>query len=175
MLLVLTALGTEAVYVFLQRMPGTRWQQAVSAVLALAVVLSQIYSFLLIRDWADDRLVIYREVGTWLQQNTAPEASVGTLEVGIIGFYSERRMIGFAGLIQPEVAQIFSPARGYDYSAWWAFHQFQPTYLVLQENVFPRLEQDPSFLAMCHRLRVFDDPAYTYSLVVYECAYDEDA
>ena len=47
------------------------------------------------------RLKIYSALGKWLDANLPPEASVGALEVGIIGYYSHRSMVDFAGLIQP--------------------------------------------------------------------------
>jgi hypothetical protein len=172
-LVVLLALGVEAIYVFLRRLPGTYWQSAVAALLVGAVILLQVLSFLSIKDRVDSRLEIYRDVGIWLHQNTEPDASIEALEVGIIGYYSERRMIDIAGLIQPEVARHLAAGGGYDYTAWWAFHHFRPTHLVLQDKLFQRLEHDPVFQEQCQRIRVFTDPAYTYPLVVYACVVEE--
>jgi hypothetical protein len=169
MLVVLTALGVEAFYMLLQRLPARRWQQGLSAMLVGAVILSQGYNFVPLKDLKDDRMAIYREVGTWLQQHTPPDARVGTIEVGIIGYYSRRHMIDFAGLLQPDVAQLFSSTQGYNYAARWAFQHFHPTYLVLQDQLFATLEQDPTFIQRCQRIRVFHEPAYRYPLVVYQC------
>ena len=44
-------------------------------------------------------MAMYGVVGDWLQDHTPPHATVGTLEVGIIGYYSQRSMVDFAGLI----------------------------------------------------------------------------
>ena len=57
----------------------------------------------------DQRLSIYPRVGEWLRTHTGPNATVGTLEVGMVGFYSQRPMIDFAGLIQPETALQLGP------------------------------------------------------------------
>ncbi len=93
--------------------------------------------------WANDdpRLTLYRSIGRWLQTNTRPDASVGTLEVGIIGYYAQRRMIDFAGLIQPQTALHLTRNTTYEDAALWAVDSYRPDYLVLQEGMFSRLEQ----------------------------------
>jgi len=159
-LVVLIALGVEAVAVFLRRLPGKYWQPAVATLLVAFVIVLQVWGFLSIKDRVDSRLAIYRDAGIWLQQNTEPDAVIEALEVGIIGYYSERRIVDIAGLIQPEIAQRFSAGGGYDYTAWWAFHHFRPTHLVLQDKLFQRLEQDPTFQEQCQRVQVFTDPVY---------------
>jgi hypothetical protein len=79
--------------------------------------------------------------GEWMRDRTPPHASVGTLEVGIIGFYSQRRMIDFAGLIQPQVSNQLTAQTTYEDAALWAVEPYRPGYLVLHNNLFPRLEQ----------------------------------
>ncbi len=94
----------------------------------------------------DQRLGIYRVVGVWLRADAPPDASIGTLEVGIIGYYAERRMIDFAGLLQPDTAHQLTPTTTYEDAAIWAFERYQPDYLALQQGIFPRLEQDQGVL-----------------------------
>jgi hypothetical protein len=74
-------------------------------------------------------LEIYAEAGRWLDANTPPSASVGATEVGIIGFHSKRRMIDFAGLIQPEVAE--HAAR---LDNLWVIEEYRPDYIVEREK-----------------------------------------
>jgi hypothetical protein len=97
--------------------------------------------------WAGDipaqtsRLDIYRAVGQWLDANLPPDASVGALEVGIIGYFAHRPMVDFAGLIQPEVAGQLNNGATYDDAALFAAYKYQPDFLVLQEGYFPKLDQ----------------------------------
>jgi len=91
---------------------------------------------------ADKRVGIYRAVGEWLNANTPPGESVGALEVGIIGYYSHRPMIDFAGLIQPEVAQVFGRETTYDDAAIAAFRKFHPAYIAQIENALPALQAE---------------------------------
>ncbi|MDY6877302.1 MAG: hypothetical protein SWK90_14010 [Chloroflexota bacterium] len=72
------------------------------------------------------KTAIYRRVGEWLAANTSPEATVGVLEVGVIGYYSDRRIVDFLGLLQPAVAQAL--ARG---DIFWAVPAYAPDYLAL--------------------------------------------
>ena len=69
---------------------------------------------------------LYRQVGEWLRNNTPPTASVGVMEVGVIGFYAERRMIDYLGLLQPEVAAALGRR-----DIFWSIPHLLPDYLVL--------------------------------------------
>ena len=44
----------------------------------------------------------YQRAAEWLAQNTRADASVDALEVGIIGYFDERRTIDFVGLVDPQ-------------------------------------------------------------------------
>jgi hypothetical protein len=43
----------------------------------------------------------YTSVGQWLETNTPPDSSVALIEVGIIGFYSDRTVVDTMGLVSP--------------------------------------------------------------------------
>ncbi len=79
----------------------------------------------------DTRLPLYREAGLWISENTPGEASVGALEVGIIGYYAQRQMIDFAGLIQPAIAQQLSSSATYEDAAIWAIQAYEPTFILI--------------------------------------------
>jgi len=114
----------------------------------------------------------YRAAGEWLRANTPPEAKVGTLEVGIIGYYARRPKIDFAGLIQPEVAKQLRLTSTYEDSARWAIRVYQPEYLVLGPTWFPNLMND-SLLLACSTQKTFPGGEYGYSgeIIVYQCAW----
>jgi hypothetical protein len=83
---------------------------------------------------ANPQLDLYREIGQWLEAYTPEDASVGVLEVGIIGYYAQRPMVDFAGLIQPEVARQLTPESTYEESVKWAVQTYQPDYVVLHRT-----------------------------------------
>ncbi|MBN1964989.1 MAG: hypothetical protein JW910_10095, partial [Anaerolineae bacterium] len=110
---------------------------------------------------------VYREAGEWLRDNTPPEATVGVAEVGQVGFYAERTMTDYLGLLQPEVADAL--ARG-DVYAWLpaqlpdylVFQRFRGRPLVLYNRT---LDADAWFLASYQPVVEFDDPRYAYGPV----------
>jgi len=116
----------------------------------------------------DPRAQIYRDVGLWLAENTPPKSSVGTLEVGIIGYYARRRMVDFAGLIQPDVALQMRYETTYEDTALWAVRQYHPDFLVLNPTWFPRLMAQ-WVNPFCEPLQRFTRPEYPGELVVYRC------
>lgn len=44
----------------------------------------------------------YSRIGRWLADNSAPSASVGVADVGIVSYYAERRTVDLFGLVTPE-------------------------------------------------------------------------
>lgn len=118
----------------------------------------------------DNRYEIYRVSGEWLRENTNPTDKIGALEVGIIGYYSERTMVDFAGLIQPKVAERLNPDSTYEDAALWAVETYQPDYIVLQEGLFTVLEQ--SYLSkFCNPIQKFigEQFQYPWNLEIYYC------
>ncbi len=118
----------------------------------------------------DARYPLYRDAGLWLEENTPCEASVGALEVGIIGYYARRPMVDFAGLIQPEVAAQLSAQTTYEDAALWAVAQYHPAYLALFSGIFPDLEQG-FVTGNCQPVKVFSASDYQQpqDLVIYDC------
>jgi hypothetical protein len=91
------------------------------------------------RVYEDKRIPAYFQVGNWLRYNTPEGASVGAVEVGAIGYYSHRPMVDFAGLIQPDVARQLSRDTTYEDAAIYAAENYHPDYMVLTNELFPRL------------------------------------
>ncbi|MCO6450696.1 MAG: hypothetical protein J5I90_07880 [Caldilineales bacterium] len=109
----------------------------------------------------------YRQAGVWLAANTPPDASVGVTEVGVMGFFSQRPMVDFLGLIQPDAAAALG--RG---DPLWTLYTYQPDYLALIAanplyNVDPR--GDDWFQAAYEPVHRIDDPRFWGSPVtIYE-------
>jgi hypothetical protein len=115
----------------------------------------------------DPRLETYRQVGQWLAAHTPAQASVGALEVGIIGYYARRPMIDFAGLLQPDVARQLTATGTYDGSAAWTIQQYRPDYVVLQQPAFSRVTTSDWFRAAYAPVRDFGN-GETLWLTLYE-------
>jgi hypothetical protein len=101
---------------------------------------------------------VYQQAGLWLRDHTPADAVVGVTEVGIIGYYAERTMVDFLGLLEPEVAQALG--RG---DLYWALLRYQPDYLALTA-ISPLyaydLRADPWFQVAYAPLQTFSDPRF---------------
>jgi hypothetical protein len=139
-------------------------------VMVLLIASAQAFSAILQFQRTDPRYAIYRDLGLWLHQHTSPDALVGALEVGVIGYYSGRPMVDFAGLIQPEVAAYLGRDRTYQDSASFAINHFQPNYLILNSGSFQSLENS-SALKYCRVVKRFQGKDYGYGsdVHVYAC------
>ncbi len=164
----LVGLGVEAMARLLDRLKQRQITIVSIAGLLLVLLLAEGLDLRRAVQQPDTRLGIYRRVGEWLDLHTAPDAMVGTLEVGIIGFYSQRTMIDFAGLIQPETALQLGPTTSYEDAAIWAIERFRPQYLVILRGGFARLVRDP-VMATCSQLMSFSDATYPGLIDVYHC------
>lgn len=138
--------------------------------ITLFVFVCQAQSVWFVQERGDLRYESYRAVGEWLRENTSATSKVGTLEVGIIGYYSERPMIDFAGLIQPEVAPQLANQDSYEGAARWAIDRYRPEYVVLREDVFPTLEAE-YLTQYCRRVFTLpaDWPRYPWEMRIYQC------
>jgi len=143
--IVLVAAGLDQILLFREKISP---RLASIVTLIVFITLFAVLSFSQLRNaWRarslqDQRIPIYTQAGEWLRQNTAPDATVGTLEVGAIGYYSQRFMVDFAGLIQPDVARQLTANTTYEDAALYAVDTYQPDYIVLFQDTFPRLQAE---------------------------------
>lgn len=71
----------------------------------------------------------YKSIGEWLRMETPLDASAGMMEIGIVGYVSQRPVVDFLGLLDTDIADALT--RG-DIS--WALYAQQPDYLVLGDH-----------------------------------------
>lgn len=121
----------------------------------------------------DRRIPIYRQVGLWLKAYTPADAKVGALEVGVIGFYSQRFMIDFAGLVEPDVAAYMTKSTTYEDTARYAIAQYQPDYVVLHQGVFQNLENE--LMINCQKEKIFKGKNFDvdYNMIILQCNWNK--
>jgi hypothetical protein len=153
---VLVAEGTIALSRLLLRIKLPRTLQMGLVGLLLVVLLApQLTGTARIGWQPDPRLEINREIGQWLEVHTPSQATIGALEVGIIGYYAQRPMIDFSGLVQPNVARQFGPSTTYQDSATWAIQTYWPDYVVLHQGAFSSVIESDWFRAAYLPVRDF--------------------
>lgn len=169
-------LGLDGIRGMFQALPGeykeggTKFGGAGGAVLIAVFLLANLGGLSSMPAKADVRYPIYRAAGDWLRENTDEDASVGALEVGIIGYFAQRKMVDFAGLIQPDVAESMEAEDTYEDAALFALSRYSPDYLVVHEGYFPALEEAAHQLG-CGSASVLKGEPFGYptDLKIYEC------
>jgi len=80
-----------------------RWASwAIISLLTLACLWPQGWIFWQFSEGINSiRVDSYRKVSAWLAQNTPPDSSVALLEVGAVGFYTDRYVVDMMGLVTP--------------------------------------------------------------------------
>ena len=112
---------------------------------------------------------LYRTTGLWLREHTPPSAQIGVAEIGQLGYWSERPMVDYLGLLQPNIADALARRDVY----WWLPHTL-PDYLILSgtegETLYSySLEGDLWFHSTYRQITRFADPRYLRSpLVIYQ-------
>jgi len=174
--IIAAGLGADTIHAFLvHRFPRLRPHiNLFSFALIIMILFLQFEHLLHLSKHPDKRVKIYQAVGEWVHSNTENNEWVGTLEVGIIGFYSNRPMIDFAGIIQPEIARHLTPNATYEDSAIWATQTYRPDYLILNPAWFPQLMEN--FVSpYCQAQKNFQGESYGYigNLTIYQCDWTE--
>ncbi|MEW6606646.1 MAG: hypothetical protein AB1414_04205 [bacterium] len=72
----------------------------------------------------------YREVGLWLKENTPQNASVAAVEIGIVGYYSQRRIVDICGLVMPKDIAYYLMKQDMRY---W-FYKYKPDYIIFHDK-----------------------------------------
>ena len=112
----------------------------------------------------------YWSIGEWLNKNSQVSDRIGTLEVGIIGYFADRPIVDFAGLIQPEVAKQMRADSTYEDTARWAINNYHPAYIALNPAGFPHLVED-YVKNQCYPVQYFnaEDFQSDRDMVIYHC------
>lgn len=178
-LILLAALGADRLYGWLRNRPSLTAGRAALAGVILLTLAAQGASFARIQacfatgcgidpllpmvDWD-----AYEETGRWLAANTSPDATAGMVEIGQIGYFSERHVEDYLGLVDPSASEML--ARGDRYS-WFA--SYAPDTLVLHRPSDEPiaiysflLELDPWFQASYAPVHRVDDPRYAHGEVI---------
>jgi hypothetical protein len=152
---------------------NTRWTSYipnfVAAALLIPLAAAQLVDLWKLGQKPDPKGPIYKTSGEWLRANTPTGTLVGSLEAGIIGYYSERPMVDFAGLIEPEVARQMLPGATYDGVADWTMQEYAPRYTVMVAGDLQNLKE--GYLEKnCHVVQHFLDINYdSLAVNIYAC------
>jgi hypothetical protein len=172
--LIAVGMGVTAIWRYLkQSFPNMRLHfQAIGLISLVAIAFLAYKDLVSLSEQPDNRFQIYRAVGEWLESHSEVDGRVGALEVGIIGFYSNRYMVDFAGIIQPPIAERLQTNSTYEDSARWGINNYLPEILVLDPSWFPALMKEV-VTPQCEGIYNFEGDTYSYSgnLMIYQCTW----
>ncbi|MCI0604556.1 hypothetical protein L0156_16335 [bacterium] len=69
--------------------------------------------------------VMYEKAGKWFRMNTLENASIGYLEIGLLGYYSHRRIVDPLGLLDPAI-----PPHLIKGDFGWAYRKYRPDFIL---------------------------------------------
>ena len=95
----------------------------------------------------------YEQVAAWLREHTGPASETAALEMGRLGYYGQRPMFDFVGLVKPPVVEHLRRKE-----LIWSVKTYRPGYVIAIPPDRWLLE-DPWFRATYLPLRSFRDPA----------------
>lgn len=102
------------------------------AVVALVVAVGSVFSLMNIVDvFAQPRHEDYTRIGKWLNLHTPRNASVAAVEIGALGWYSERPIIDILGLVNDYNAEYVAKRDLYS----WLYH-YQPDYVLCHQPLW---------------------------------------
>jgi hypothetical protein len=74
-------------------------------------------------------ILAYRDIGLWLAQNTPADSRIACVEIGTIGWYSNRPIIDVIGLVSPHNARLLGER---DFTGWLRYHD--PDYVLVRAS-----------------------------------------
>lgn len=109
---------------------------------------------------------IYAKTGKWLAEHTPPTASVAYLEIGQIGYYSNRKIMDVLGLVTPGAAK--RVAKG---DFLWVYLAYQPDYIIYNDIFEPWIgfvREQPWFQEAYREIEQIEQPGYPAPLIIYQ-------
>jgi hypothetical protein len=140
----LTAEGIDAAADFAAKRLGSRARNVVLAALTLLCLIPSAGWLINSKRTAiSDYAATYMQVGAWLQTNTPPDSSVAMIEIGMIGFYSDRTVVDTMGLVSPEM---IGHLEGWLQTLQFALNYYWPDYVVaLERTAWEGIVNEPWF------------------------------
>ena len=115
---------------------------ASGAAILILILLATLYpiSAVIVRQNPNWKAQVYPDTGRWIDQNTSASASLATIDIGHLGYWSGRPIIDIVGLAQPDVAAHI--AQG-DFG--YAIRHYQPEMVLIGYTWLPEIQTTPWF------------------------------
>ncbi len=100
---------------------------------------TQIQMFILLQKEAPHKE--YEMIGEWIKVNTPADSKIAAVEIGHLGWYSDRYIIDILGLVNPMNAEFIGQRK---FSKW--FDYYKPDYVVVHDPYWPHEQGIPELM-----------------------------
>jgi hypothetical protein len=167
--LILAGLGAQLLFDLINQ-HGKRYETGLLITLAAVLCVPLLTALNHIRQKASEPIPLeyrlYINTALWLRQHTPPTATVGYFEIGYLGYFSERRLIDPAGLVNPGVAS--QVAQG---NFKWSYHRYKPDYIVIHPTRWydrlGKIREEPWFNRAYQQVATIEE-SEDFPLIIYE-------
>ncbi len=114
------------------------------AIILIIILLATLYpiSAKIIAQHPDWKALVYPNAARWIAQNTTTSANLATIDIGHLGYWSDRPIIDIVGLAQPDVAPHIAEG---DFG--YAIRHYQPSLVLIGYVWLPEVQTAPWFQA----------------------------
>jgi len=133
---------------------------AIAALYGLVVIaLVALYGSQQSERWAHDlpHRLNFLEAARWLGENTDPEARIGSLNAGIVGYFSGRTVINLDGVVNEEAYEARRDGRLIEY-----VHAEEITYLADLQDAFTSISRTEDLFSSFQRVTTIGRPVYYF-------------
>ncbi len=108
----------------------------------IAVLLVTLYPVTkdIVDDNPDWKAIVYPQAARWIDQNTNTNTTLATIDIGHLGYWSNRHIIDIVGLAQPDVARHIAEG---DFG--YAISHYQPDMILLGSLWLQEIQSRPWF------------------------------
>lgn len=92
----------------------------------------------------------YKEIGYWFKKNTKENVSLAMVEIGIIGWYSDRKIIDILGLVNPKNAKFIGERK---FNKWLSI--YNPDYILIHDPIW--VHEKSAKKALASGMYIFDN------------------
>lgn len=124
---ILISYGSYDIYSFLkEKFSNAIPKYFIMALIFIYPAIIQIQMFILLQKQAPHKEYVI--IGEWLRNYTPPDSKIAAVEIGNLGWYSERYIVDILGLVNPLNADFIGQKQ---FSKWFDF--YKPDYIVVHD------------------------------------------
>ena len=139
-LFILVSYGAYDVFIYISKNTvNAILKYSLLAVIFVYPIGTQVQMFILLQKEAPHKE--YEMIGEWLRDNTPADSKIAAVEIGHLGWYSDRYVIDILGLVNPMNAEFIGQRK---FSKW--FDYYKPDYVVVHDPYWPHEQGIPELV-----------------------------